>query len=65
MLHACFQTTFDLKFRCFGVLRLRLALATLIYPTFSTVWQHIDCLPLWHGGSSVRLFSDDPLDFAS
>ncbi|EET44928.1 hypothetical protein NEISICOT_01258 [Neisseria sicca ATCC 29256] len=41
MLHACFQTTFGLKFRCFGVLRLRLALAALIYPTFSTVWQHI------------------------
>ena len=29
MLHACFQTTFGLKFRCFGGLRLRLALAEL------------------------------------
>ena len=26
---------------------------------------HYICLPLRHGGSSGRLFSDDPLDFAS
>jgi|GEM_PF-5861265 len=64
MLNACFQTTFDLKFRCFVKLHPQITQTTLIYLNVSTVWQHLDCLTLQHGGS-VRLFSDDPLDFAS
>jgi hypothetical protein len=41
-------------------LRLPLAQTTLIYQNVSTVWQHIDCLPLRHSSSSERLFFRRP-----